>query len=692
MSFVSTFARSTCVGSLSFACALVVCSAITAASEPPESPAAAPPAATADASAAAPPAVTSADTRDDARREVDLDFSTEPMPRNASLAVAGSEAASRALELAAKPLLGGVLARRNGWGIASRAAWVLWIDMPLGSLGHTLNHEYGHLARLPDDAERGRVEPARLLAAPHLRGLGQPRSSRIGSRRGSSWRSRAGAGRPTSSPSCARGTCSMPARGRTTSTPSSYSVSKLERTQYLLEGTRESLLDPQTEEDWHWDPLLYARWLSEIEEGPDYSRAAFQERARSLRRGAYWNLVDYTLWAATVGWIKGYVVKGEHSLPSPWLRIGPIGVAPSLAFTLTPIGPERTVLTGLQLGRRSADIHVRWTDPVAGAPSRRRGRCRSSRVREAAPADHGRRVAQSVRDARRPHRAGRRVAAFAGEPPRPALVTGRQVARLPDRLPGCARCLRLGGAEGAVLSPLPAPLVFRRGIVAGRGVYPRRCDAETCGGPRCPPRSVVRPPCLPSYRPSSWRSRRWRRRRAHASPRARRRGRRAHGLGYDRPPGGRAEARGGVPRRRRAARGRARGRRRGGVDPCAHPAGPAPERAARLRDLGPLPEGRGVAQGAPCTAPPSSSSTPARSSTTRTPTRGRSGSASVSSRGRRSTSRPGRSTRSPRRRCARTRTSGSSVRRSAPCPWAGSRRICRRAATPRTSAARCATP
>jgi hypothetical protein len=28
--------------------------------------------------------------------------------------------------------------------------------MPLSSLGHTLNHEYGHLARLPDDAG-GRV-------------------------------------------------------------------------------------------------------------------------------------------------------------------------------------------------------------------------------------------------------------------------------------------------------------------------------------------------------------------------------------------------------------------------------------------------------------------------------------------------------------------------------------------------------
>jgi hypothetical protein len=349
---VSTPARATSMASLSFALALVACPAITTAEEPPQS------------SVAAPSATVSPDAQDDSRREVHLDFVTEPMPRNASLAVAGTEAASRALELAAKPLLGGVLARRDGWGIASRTAWVLWVDMPLGSLGHTLNHEYGHLARLPDDAT-GRVSLRVSMPFLSFSGSGSTRISRsVTAREQLAFQS---GGWEADQLALMRTRDMLYAGDRTHYVDAlQYSVSKLSSTRYLLQGTQESRLHPQTEEDWHWDPLLYARWLSEIEEGPDYSRAAFQGRARSLRRGAYWNLVDYTLWASTVEWIKGYVVKGEHSLPAPWLRIGSIGFAPSLAFTLTPIGPERTVLTGLQLGPRSVDIHVRWTDTVEG--------------------------------------------------------------------------------------------------------------------------------------------------------------------------------------------------------------------------------------------------------------------------------------------------------------------------------------
>jgi hypothetical protein len=304
-------------------------------------------------------------TRGDTPREVHLDLATEPMPRNAGLAVAGTEAASRALELAAQPLLSGVLRRRGGWGIASRAAWVLWIEMPLGSLGHTLNHEYGHVARLPGDVTRHDVQLR--ISSPLLTVEGsvvpqwprQPTTVEKLAVQSGGWEA--------DRLSLLR-TREMLYSGETMHYVDalSYSMSKLHTLVYLLDGTQPSRLNPQTEEDWHSDPLLYARWLSEMERGPAFSMPAFQERARALRRAAYWNLADYTLLATTIGWLKGHIVDGRSSLPAPWLRLGPIGLAPSVMYTLTPIGPEHTVLTGLRIGRHSGDIHVRWSDPLQG--------------------------------------------------------------------------------------------------------------------------------------------------------------------------------------------------------------------------------------------------------------------------------------------------------------------------------------
>jgi hypothetical protein len=341
--------HSALAGRLLFAAAFVACSAI---------------ATTGTAGEPAGDASATVDTRDGAPREVQLDFVTEPMPRNASLAVAGTEAASRALELAARPLLSGALERRDGWGIASRADWVLWIDMPLVSLGRTLNHEYGHVARLPDDITQRHVHLRVSSPFPTVEGSvdvlwpRQPTATESLALQSGGWEADRLA--------LLRTRDMIYAGERMHSTDAlSYSTSKLNTTLYLLRGTQASRLNPQTEEDWRWDPLLYAAWWSEIDEGRR-SRSAFQERARRLRKGAYWNLADFTLWATTIGWLKGHVVDGHHSLPSPWLRLGPIGLAPSVSYTLTPIGPERTVLTGLRLGRQSADVHVRWSDPVQG--------------------------------------------------------------------------------------------------------------------------------------------------------------------------------------------------------------------------------------------------------------------------------------------------------------------------------------
>jgi hypothetical protein len=108
-----------------------------------------------------------APTDEDARRTVEIQYLTEPMLRNASLSIGGAQALSRAVELTARPVVSSLMERRGWWRIAARAGWLLWVELPIGKLAGTLNHEYGHLARLPQDASEGEVH----LTGPALRAL-----------------------------------------------------------------------------------------------------------------------------------------------------------------------------------------------------------------------------------------------------------------------------------------------------------------------------------------------------------------------------------------------------------------------------------------------------------------------------------------------------------------------------------------
>ncbi len=59
-------------------------------------------------------------------------------------------------------------------------------------------------------------------------------------------------------------------------------------------------------------------------------------------------------------------MRGEREIKTPWLRVGPLRLAPSASYTLTPIGGERTLLSGWGVGRISGTVHARWSDRLQG--------------------------------------------------------------------------------------------------------------------------------------------------------------------------------------------------------------------------------------------------------------------------------------------------------------------------------------
>ncbi len=301
------------------------------------------------------------------RREIRIEYATVPMVRNAGLAFGGVQLAQSGLDLATRPLFSGALEGSGGWAIAGRAAWSFFIDYPLVGWGSIPNHELGHALRRPADVEYYtlRIEGPRIpLLFPGGGSVvwSSPRELSVWERMAST----AGGWEADSL---------LSDRVRTTlysrdqmhyGDAITYFTTKLGKTLYLLDGTSRRRLDSMDPEERHSDPLIYAEELAEIEQGPEFSAEAVDARARELRRGAYWNLADFTLWASAAAWIKGRVVHGERYSPAPWLNVGALGLAPGVSFTLTPYGPETTALTGWRVGGRSGSAYVRWTGAVDG--------------------------------------------------------------------------------------------------------------------------------------------------------------------------------------------------------------------------------------------------------------------------------------------------------------------------------------
>jgi hypothetical protein len=89
-----------------------------------------------------------------------------------------------------------------------------------------------------------------------------------------------------------------------------------------------------------------------------------QSNARSIRRRALLNLLDYQYVTMGVGLFRDYMWRGERRIPVRWIEIGSVSIAPGMSYRLSPIGPETRVHSRYRAGAIVGDAYVRWSQPI----------------------------------------------------------------------------------------------------------------------------------------------------------------------------------------------------------------------------------------------------------------------------------------------------------------------------------------
>jgi hypothetical protein len=87
--------------------------------------------------------------------------------------------------------------------------------------------------------------------------------------------------------------------------------------------------------------------------------------ARQIRRSAWLNLADYTVWSAFRRTVQ-YAATGERSTINPALAVGPLRIVPGAYATLGTVGLERGVDVRVLGSRSLTHVNVRHTSPPTG--------------------------------------------------------------------------------------------------------------------------------------------------------------------------------------------------------------------------------------------------------------------------------------------------------------------------------------
>jgi len=105
--------------------------------------------------------------------------------------------------------------------------------------------------------------------------------------------------------------------------------------------------------------LQEERWMAGGR-GDDYDLRA------AIRGKSFLNLIDLSLWS-DVASVGAWLTRGDESRPLSWLRIGSIGLIPSMRYSLTPIGPEFSVRSHFRKGQALGSAYVRWSERIGNA-------------------------------------------------------------------------------------------------------------------------------------------------------------------------------------------------------------------------------------------------------------------------------------------------------------------------------------
>jgi hypothetical protein len=106
------------------------------------------------------------------------------------------------------------------------------------------------------------------------------------------------------------------------------------------------------------DFLQYAEFMTFL--GPNPGAEAQARNEDRLRRGAWLNLADYSLWQALIR-VGQYVATGERRAENATVRIGALRLVPSAYATLGSLGPERGAEVRFVASSLLTRLNVRYT-------------------------------------------------------------------------------------------------------------------------------------------------------------------------------------------------------------------------------------------------------------------------------------------------------------------------------------------
>ena len=301
-----------------------------------------------------------------------IDYSTVPMTRNASLADAGVRFVERGADWGVDAFAGDLFVRRSKGGFFARFGRWLGFDFFVDAFAVAAVHEYGHATRVDESGRTAQVflggfngshfvargAPITPVEAMSIFSGGlegeQVLADRIGDRMFT-----AGSATPAELT-----TLFLTAYGTESYILTTLRESRLASPDRFLNGGRSGRPG---------DPAQYVMGLTGAQlsltspfRAAEVSRyfPEIQSNARSIRRRALLNLLDYQYVTVGVGLFRDYMWRGERRVPARWIDIGSASIAPGMSYRLSPIGPETRVHSRYKAGAIVGDAYVRWSEPM----------------------------------------------------------------------------------------------------------------------------------------------------------------------------------------------------------------------------------------------------------------------------------------------------------------------------------------
>ena len=304
-----------------------------------------------------------------------LVYSTTPMTRNADLMLSASILSTSASEAGLAKVSPSLFRSTRKAARAARATKLVLFDVPVVFYFVGLNHEWGHQARATEygmDSEllfTGTPWSSKpfelyaleqmsdhLLAVPSVHGGGMT-ASRVLKDRAEAIMLRSDRVAPGSALAAIISSLDTPAYAQANLYPGRF-----------------------TEEWQPGDVSTYVRDWSDRQARP--GQTSLDDIRSHIRTRSALNFLDAALWSETIGLLSDYVWRGETDVRMRWLKVGGVGLLPSVRYEFSPLGPDTTC--GPTTGRSAPSALPTDAGPSGSArtgKSEAACRCRAGRHR-----------------------------------------------------------------------------------------------------------------------------------------------------------------------------------------------------------------------------------------------------------------------------------------------------------------------